>query len=175
MLAVPLGWATLLPFHPNPTNDIHAGLSHQTTRWLIVHVGSMVCIGLMAGVLWLLVCDLAGRAAWISRAAIVPYVLFYGAGEAILGVATGVLVRHADAVPAAQRSAAAAAVRALWDDVLSDDLIIGVGGVARVIAVTQAAVAHRQSGAPLGVAVLLGARQLRSSTPRRSRRSAWAV
>ena len=54
MLAVPLGWATLLLFHPNPTNNIHAGLHHEATRWLIVHLGSLVCIGLIGAVLRLL-------------------------------------------------------------------------------------------------------------------------
>ena len=43
MLAVPFGWAALLMFHPNPTNNIHAGLHHEATRWLIVHLGSLVC------------------------------------------------------------------------------------------------------------------------------------
>jgi hypothetical protein len=60
----------------------------------------------MSAVLQLLVQDLRGRAAQVSRLAITPYVLFYGAGEAILGVATGVLVRHADNVPIADRPAA---------------------------------------------------------------------
>jgi hypothetical protein len=44
MVAVPLCWATLLVFHPNPTNDIYAGLHHNATAWLTVHLGSLVCI-----------------------------------------------------------------------------------------------------------------------------------
>ena len=51
-----------------------------------------------------------------SRAeAIVPFVLFYAAGEAVLGVATAVFVDHAnDAPPDSQ--AAAAEVEAFWND-----------------------------------------------------------
>ena len=85
MLAVPLGWAALLMFHPNPTNNIHAGLHHEATRWLIVHLGSLVCIGLIGAVLRLLTRGMPGRAAQVSRLAITPFVLFYGAGEAIFG------------------------------------------------------------------------------------------
>lgn len=32
MLAVPLGWATRLMFHPNPINNIHASVHHEATQ-----------------------------------------------------------------------------------------------------------------------------------------------
>ena len=64
MLAVPLGWATMSMFHPNPTNDIYDGLHHESTRWLVVHLGSLVC--LIGAVLRLLVRDLQGRAARLA-------------------------------------------------------------------------------------------------------------
>jgi hypothetical protein len=83
-------------------------------------------------------------------------VLFYGAGEAILGVATGVLVQHADDVSDAERPAAAGAVQALWGDVVAADVIIGLGSLAWAVAVIGAAVAQRVSGAPFGVAILIG-------------------
>jgi hypothetical protein len=58
-------------------------------------------------------------------------VLFYAAGEAIQGVATGVLVEHANDVPAGQREAAADAAQALYD-ASAGELLIGVGAVAWV-------------------------------------------
>ena len=123
----------------------------------MVHLGTLVCIGLIGAVLRLLVRDLPGRAARISRLAITPFVLFYGAGEAILGVATGVLVQHADEVSDADRPAAAAAVQAIWNDVIAADVIIGLGSIAWGVAVVGAAVAQRRLGAPLGAVILLGA------------------
>ena len=117
---------------------------------------SSVFIGLMGAALYLLVRDLPGRAARISRLAIGPFVLFYGAGEAILGVATGVLVEHANNVPAGERPAAADAVSALWENTISDDLLITIGGLAWVIAAIAAAVAYRRAGAPIPAVVLLG-------------------
>lgn len=155
MVAVPLAWAALLVFHPNPTDRIHEGLAHQAAAWQAVHLGTLAFIGLIGAVLHLLVCDLPGTAARLSRMAIGPFVLFYGAGEAILGVATGVLVEHANHVPPADRAAAAGAVQALWDDVVAADLIIGIGSAAWAVAVVAAAVAHRRDGAPPAVPALL--------------------
>lgn len=124
---------------------------------MIVHLGSLVCIGLIGAVFRLLTRGMPGRAAQVSRLAVTPFVLFYGAGEAILGVATGVLVQYADELPAAEQPAAAAAVQALWSNVIAADVIIGLGAVAWAVAVIAAGVAHRLAGAPLGVAILLGA------------------
>ncbi len=157
MIAVPLGWGILLLFHPNPTQDIHAGLHQQVTPWLVVHLGTLLGIGLIGVVLTLLVRDLPGRAAAISRWAVFPYILSYGAAEAIQGAATAVLVRYANGVPEAERATAAGAVQALWDDLVVDDLIGAPGAVAWLVAVIAAAVAYRQAGAPWGLTILLGA------------------
>ncbi len=157
MLAVPLAWAVLLLFHPAPdADDIHGSLHDVATGWLVVHLGSVLFVGLFGAALYLLVRDLPGNAARVSRLAIGPFVLFYGAGEAILGVATGVLVQHANDVPADERAAAAGAAQALWDNFIAADLIIGIGSVALVVAVIAAAVAYRGVGASLTVSILLG-------------------
>lgn len=156
MIAVPLGWGLLLLFHPDPTRDIHAGLHDQVTLWLFVHLGTLLGIALVGVVLTLLVRDLPGRAAAISRWAVLPYVLSYGAAEAIQGPATAVLVRYTNSVPDADRPVAAGAVQALWDDVVVDDLIGAPGAVAWLVAVIAAAVAYRQADAPWGATILLG-------------------
>ncbi len=157
LIATPLAWAVLLLFHSGPDpEDLYGSLRDEVTKWQIVHVGSLFFIGLMGAALYLLVKDLPGRAAHISRLAIGPFVLFYGAGEAILGVATGVLVQHANDVPAGEREAAADAVTALWDNALSDDVLITIGGIAWVVAVIAAAVGYRRAGAPMPAVLLLG-------------------
>jgi hypothetical protein len=155
MLGAPLVWAILLMFHPDPTQDIHAGLHDEVTPWLVVHLGTLVGICLIGVVLQLLVRGLPGRAAAISRWAVLPYVLFYGAAEAIQGIATGVVVRYANQVSEAERATAAGAVQALWDDVIAEHVISGLGLVAWVVTVVAAGVAHRQAGAPWGVTLLL--------------------
>jgi hypothetical protein len=90
LLAVPLAWAVLLMFHPAPDpDDIYGSLRDESTQWLVVHVGTLLFIGLMGAALFLLVSDLSGLAATVSRVAAGAFVLGYGAGEAILGIAAG--------------------------------------------------------------------------------------
>ena len=114
-------------------------------------------IGLMGAALYLLVRDLPGRAARISRLAIGPFVLFYGAGEAILGVATGALVQHANDVPAGERAGRGGRGQgAMGQRHLATTVLVSIGGVAWVVAAIAAAVAYRGVGAPMSAVVLLG-------------------
>ena len=122
---------------------------------MIVHLGSVALVGLLGVALYLLVRVLPGRAAQISRLAIGPFALFYAAGEAIQGVATGVLVEHANDAPADQRPAAADAAQAVYDDT-TGEVLIGVGGAAAIVALIAAAVAYRQVPAPLAISILPG-------------------
>jgi hypothetical protein len=106
-IGVPLVWAAVLIFHPAPDPDhIHGSLQDEVTQWLVVPCLTLIFIGLMGAALYLLVRDLPGTAAKISRIAVGPFVLFYGAGEAILGIAVGVLVQYANAESPAERGAA---------------------------------------------------------------------
>ena len=156
LLGVPLAWAVLLLFHPAPDpDDIYGSLRDEPTRWLTVHVGTLLFIGLTGAALYLLVRDLPGVAARISRVAAGVFVLFYGAAEAILGIAVGVLVQHANAAPENERAAVAAAIQTLWDDLLSADLAATIGAVAWAVGAVAAAIAVRQAGAPLAASLLL--------------------
>lgn len=125
LLAVPLAWAVLLLFHPAPDPaDIYGSLRAESTQWLIVHVGTLLFIGLMGAALFVLVSGLPGLPAMISRVAAGAFILCYGAAEAILGIAAGVLVRYANVAPEHERAGVAAAIQRLWDDVISADLAI---------------------------------------------------
>lgn len=156
LVAVPIAWAVLLLFHPGPDpGDMYGDLRDQATRWLVVHVGTLVFIGLVGYALHDLMRDLPGGAARISRAAAWAFVVFYGAAEAIIGVAVGVLVRYANGRPEAERGPIAGAIQALWDDVLVAEVIATLGAVAWAVAALAAAVAMRRAGAPLAVSILL--------------------
>lgn len=113
---------------------------------MVVHIGGLLFIGLMGLVLYMLVRDLPGTAARISRWAIGPFVLFYAAAESTAGIATGVLVQE-DEKSGAQ---------ALWDNFITGDLFFGLGVVAWVVASVSAAFAYRRAGASLAVVILLG-------------------
>lgn len=156
LAGVPLAWAVLLLFHPNPDpGDIYGSLRDQADRWLIVHLGTLLFIGLLGVAVYLVVDGIPGPAASISRVAAGVFALFYGAGEAIQGVAVGVLVRHAKDVPDSDRAGAAGAVQVLWDDPVADDLAVTIGAIGWVVAVFAAAVAVRRAGAPLSASILL--------------------
>lgn len=159
LIGVPLAWAVLLWFHPDVNPDsVYEDLRDEVSAYLIVHVGTLIFIGLMGVALYMLVRDLPGRAATISRLAIGPFVLFYAAWETVIGLAIGVLVQHANDAPAGERAAVADAIQAVGENAIVGDAgaLLTVGALAWITAVIAAAVAVRRSGAPLLATVLLG-------------------
>jgi hypothetical protein len=158
-IGVPLAWAVLLWFHPNvDPNHVYADLRDNVVAYQIVHAGTLVFIGLLGLALYLLVRDLPGRAARISRLAIGPFVLFYAAYESVIGLAVGALVQHGNDAPVSQRPAVADAIQSLGDNVIVGDpgILASVGSLAWIVAVLAAAVAYRGVGAPVLATVLLG-------------------
>jgi len=123
----------------------------------IVHAGTLVFIGLTGLALYLLVRDMPGTAARISRLAIGPFVLFYAACESVIGLAIGALVQHGNDAPVHQRPAVADAIQSLGDNVIVGDpgIVAMVGSLAWIVAVVAAAIAYRQVGAPLFATILL--------------------
>jgi hypothetical protein len=158
LVGVPLAWAVLLWFHPSTdADDIYGSLRDQVVTYQIVHVGTLIFIGLMGFALYLLVRDLPGKAATISRLAIGPFVLFYGAWEAVIGLATGALVQHANDAPAGERAAVSDAIQSLQGNVIvgESSVVAVVGAMGWIVAVIAAAVAIRRAGAPVLATVLL--------------------
>jgi hypothetical protein len=157
-IGVPLAWAVLLWFHPDvDPNHVYADLRDDVVAYQIVHVGTLIFIGLLGLALYLLVRDLPGSAAKISRLAIGPFVLFYAAWESVIGLAIGALVQHANDAPVRQRPAVAEAIQSLGDNVIVGDpgVVVMVGSLAWIVAVVAAAIAYRRVGAPLLATILL--------------------
>lgn len=99
LIGVPLGWAVLLLFHPLGSGQLYGEVRDEVTRWQVVHVGTLFLIGLMGLAVYLLVRDLPGTAARVSRWAAAVFVLFYGAWEAVAGLTVGALVHTRTAFP----------------------------------------------------------------------------
>ena len=157
-IGAPLAWAVLLWFHPDvDPNHIYADLREDVVAYQIVHAGTLVFIGLLGLALYLLVRDLPGTAARISRLAIGPFVVFYAAWESVIGLAIGALVQHGNDAPVRQRPAVADAIQSLGDNVIIGDpgIVAMVGSLAWIVAVVAAAIAYRQVGAPLLATILL--------------------
>jgi hypothetical protein len=160
LIGVPLAWAVLLLFHPTGEGDAitYADVQDEVTRFLVVHLGMLVFIPLMAGVVYLLVRGIEGTAARVCRIALVLFVVFYGAWEALVGIGTGILVNDINGLAASDRAVAAPLVGEFNDNILirGFGVLVSIGSVAFITAAIAAGVAlHRHAGAPLGVTVLL--------------------
>jgi hypothetical protein len=56
LLGLPLAWAALLLLHPNPDpGDLYGSLRDEPGRWLIVHLGTLLFIGLLGAAVYVLV------------------------------------------------------------------------------------------------------------------------
>jgi hypothetical protein len=167
-IGVPLAWAVLLWFHPNvDANHVYADLRDNVTAYQIVHIGTFAFIGSMGVALYLLVRDMPGTAAKISRLAIGPFVLFYGAYETVIGLTIGAMVQHGNDVPPGQRGAVADTIQSVGSNAIVGDpgILATIGAIAWVVAVIAAAVAYRNAGAPTLAWVLLGLSMLVISHP----------
>lgn len=159
LIGVPLAWAVLLWFHPSvAADDVYGSLRDEVVTYQVVHIGTLVFIGLMGVAVYLLVRDLPGRAATISRWASGVFVLFYAAWEVVIGLATGALVQHANDLPADERPVVSDAIQSLQENIVVGEMsvVAVVGGLAWIVAVVAAAMAYRRVGAPVVVSVLLG-------------------
>jgi hypothetical protein len=158
LIGVPLAWGVLLLFHPMGTGTLYEGLRNAVARGRIVHLGTLVFIGLIGLGLYLLVRDLPGTAARVTRVASAVFVLFYSAWEAVAGLAVPAMVQFTNGLRGGQRSIGSDAVDALVADRIVGDfgLLNMVGAGAWIVAVIAAAFAVRHAGAPLSAAILLG-------------------
>jgi hypothetical protein len=119
----------------------------------------MLFIPLFAAVLYLLLRGVEGTAAWVSRIALVPFVIFYGAWEALQGIGVGILVDDVNGLPGTERATGADLVHDFADNVLIRNFGVfgSIGSLALITAAIAAGVAlRRHAGAPLSVAALLG-------------------
>jgi hypothetical protein len=160
LVGVPLAWAILLLFHPGGEGeDLYSDLQDQVTRMLVVHIGMLIFIPLMAVVVYVLLRDLEGTAALVSRIALAVYVVFYGAWEALYGIGLGILGDAVNGLPEAERATGAAVIQDYGENVLirGFGVLVSIGSVAFIIAMIAAGVAlRRHAGAPLAVPILLG-------------------
>lgn len=136
--------------HPISHSDsIIADLQPQLDLWFTVHLLMLVVIGLLGVALWLLVDGLDGIAAQVARVAVVIFVPFYAAFDAIVGISTGLLVRFAGELGGGEPMNAL--VEHFWDARLEITEFIAplilTGGVAWLVAVLAVALAYRQHGA----------------------------
>jgi hypothetical protein len=159
LIGVPLLWAVLLLFHPGGEGtEIYLDVQDKVTRFLVVHIGMMLFIPLMAVAFYLLVRGVEGTAAWVSRIALVPFVVFYSAWEALQGIGVGILANELNGLPQADPALREDLVQDFAEHVLIAPLGVfgSIGSMGLIVAAIAAGVAlYRQAGAPVSVPVLL--------------------
>jgi hypothetical protein len=160
VFAGPLLWAVLILFHPNPGEaGPYEEIKDVVDRWLFVHVGQLILTPLLFLAVWRLLDGLSSAAATVSRAALVVWTVFFSAYDSIQGVATGVLIRHANGLAGEERDGFAKALDFLVED---SQLAGGVSAVWVVAAASWAVVAigaavalHKAGAGKVAVAAAL--------------------
>lgn len=153
LLGTPLALTILMLLHPSPYDDIASELVPIAGWWITLHTVQFVLFALMGAAVWLLVAGLRGIAANLARAGAAIFVVFYDAGDAVAGIATGILAR-AIAEDRIGERAAVEAIEALFADP-TKNVLFQVGIYAWMVALAAAAVALYRAGAPRPSLLLL--------------------
>jgi hypothetical protein len=160
VIGVPVLWAVLLLFHPGGEGtEIYLDVRDNVTPMLVVHIGMMLFIPLMAVAFYLLLRGVEGTAARVSRIALVPFVVFYSAWEALQGIGVGILVNEVKGLPQAEPALRADLVQDFAEHVLIGPfgVFVSIGSMGLIVAAIAAGIAlYRHAGAPVYVPVLLG-------------------
>jgi uncharacterized membrane protein YdfJ with MMPL/SSD domain len=114
LLAAPLLW--LLPAFLHPMGDPYEGITGEIDMWIYVHLFQLVLVPFLAAGVWMLLSGLRSVPALVARVALVVWMVFFTAFDAIAGIATGVLARHAHSLSGDDQAGVISAVNFLWDD-----------------------------------------------------------
>lgn len=155
LLAAPLLW--LVPAMLHPVGDPYAGIAGETDRWLFVHLAQLALVPFLGALVWMLLAGLESAAARIARAALVAWVAIFSAFDAVAGIATGVLSRHANSLAGDEREGMILAVDFLFDDSKlaggQFSVLGNLGHGSWMLVAIAGAVAFHQAGARRAVVV----------------------
>ena len=148
----PLTLGILEIWHPSGSPDKSAfdAIAPLVDWWLVLHLLQVPLFGLVGVGVLLMVGNLRGGAATISRIGILFFMLFYTALDAITGIASGVLIRSARNLPPEVKLFVSKQVNLFFFDpiigggTLSLIGILGAGGW--FVGLTAAAIALSQVG-----------------------------
>jgi hypothetical protein len=143
-----VGYIVLGAVHPAEIN-----VGDDTTLYIGLHVIQPVFVLFLAWGTWLLVKGLPGRAAQVTRIAIVPYAIAYSMLDGVAGIALGYVIRQANQLSAAD----GAVVQRVLDGDGRDYVGIGLwvaSGLTWFVMALAAALAVRQVGG-LGPSLLM--------------------
>lgn len=142
----PLVLAAVLLIHPTDESEtIYASVRDDVNAFVTVHVALLFAFPLLGLATYALLHGLHGRAATVSRVAIVFFLVFYTAWEVMAGLTTGILARSANAATGAEQAGIAGAIEDLnhhWITQVS----LALGSLGWIVAMVAAAIAVRAVG-----------------------------
>jgi hypothetical protein len=157
VLAAPLLW--VVPAMLHPIGDPYAGIADETGRWLFVHIAQLVLAPFLAVGVWMLLAGLESVAVRVARAALVLWLVFFSAFDAVAGIATGVLSRHANSRAGEEREGIVRAIDFLFDDSQlaggGFSVLGNLGHGSWVVVAIAAAVALHQARAPRAAVIAM--------------------
>jgi hypothetical protein len=85
VLGAPLLWAGLAILHPTEGGELYAGIADEANKWIFVHFGQLILKPFIAAGVWVLLDGIASASARVARAALVLWMVFFSAFDAIAG------------------------------------------------------------------------------------------
>ena len=154
LVGIPLAWAVLLLFHPTG-DEYYPAISDSVTRWLVVHLGTMLFIPLLAAAMFVLLRGIDGTAARVSRVALVVFAIVYAAFEVTVGVGSGIIASAVNDLPAGERAPGAELLTS-YNESGVITVLSTIGSIAWLVAVAAAGVAlYRRANTARSVAVVI--------------------
>ena len=158
LLAVPLLW--LLPALLHPMGDPYEGIADEIDQWIFVHVAQLALVPFLAAGVWLLLSGLRSTAALIARAALIVWMVFFSAFDAIAGISTGVLARHAHSLTGDDQAGAIGAIDFLFNESqLAGGGFSALGNIGHfswvVVAIAATVALYRAGSSRLAVGAML--------------------
>jgi hypothetical protein len=155
LLGTPLVLAVLMLFHPSPYEDLSGELVPIADWWLTLHTLQFVLFAFMGASVWLLIDGLRGVSVVVSKVAAVVFAIFYDIGDAVAGISTGILARHAAELLTEEQAALVGAMEVLFQS-STKNLFFSIGIFAFIVALVAAVVALFWADAPRVPLFLLG-------------------
>ena len=146
LLTPPFMLAALEVFHPDPEFNSQA-LMDASTWFAVFHVIQLVLTGLVAISVVLLADDFGLSTTWATRLGIGVFLVFFSAYDTLAGIGTGLAMRSARDLSAAQQEGVFAVVKD-WPGLGPPFALSIVGTPGWVVAVGALAIAARRLGAP---------------------------
>ena len=145
LLTPPFALAVLEVFHPQP--DFNAQALLDASSWFAwFHVIQLVLTGLVAMSVLLLAADYGRSTAWTTRLGIGVFLVFFSAYDTLAGIGTGLAMRSARGLSAAQQEGVFTVVKD-WPGVGPVFALSILGTLGWVVAVGTLALAARRLGA----------------------------